>query len=118
MGYWLSAAFFRRLSDNTVYEVLIRLQREFVHPKTGGPSQVHQAGRTWVLIEERKEQAGESMYTGNRPIPQVAVRLKAEGLAVSVKTLYRWQAEGILCGQNLEDLWYRLDCSTAKAPPC
>ena len=56
--------YFRRLSDNTVYEVLIRLQREFVHSEDWRAFQAHQAGRTWVLIEERKEQAGESMYTG------------------------------------------------------
>jgi len=56
------------------------------------------------LAEERKEQAGgKHVYTGNRPIPQVAARLEAEGLSISVKTLYRWQAAGALCGQNLED---------------
>ncbi len=98
--------YFRRLSDNTAYEVLIRLQREFVYSEDWRAflkytkQVVH-----GVLIEERKEQAGgKHVYTGNRPIPQVVVRLKAEGLSISVKTLYCWQAEGILCGQNLEDL--------------
>jgi hypothetical protein len=98
---------FTRLSDHTAYEVLLRLQRGFVYSEDWRAflkytkKVVH-----GVLAEERKEQGGgENAYTANRPISQVAARLKAEGFSISEKTLYRWKAEGILCGQSTEELW-------------
>jgi hypothetical protein len=98
---------FRRLSDNTAYEVLLRLQREFVFSEDWRAFLMYtkQVVRG-VLAEEYKERAGGgNARPVNRPIPQVAAHLKAEGLSISEKTLYRWKAEGILCGKSTEELW-------------
>lgn len=99
-GHWSG------LSDDTAYEVLLRLQRNFVWPEDWRAFLKHtrQVVRG-VLAEEYQGQAGRGKArTGTRLIQQVATRLEAEGLATSEQTLYRWKAKGILYGRNLDEL--------------
>ena len=96
----------RRVSDDTVYKVLLRLQRDFVYAEDWRAflKYAKQVVRG-VLVEERQEQAGRGKArSGDRLIHHVATRLEAEGFSISEQTLYRWKAKGSLCGQNPEDL--------------
>jgi hypothetical protein len=94
------------VSDDTFYKVLLRLQWDFVYAEDWRAflKYAKQVVRG-VLAEDRQERSGGGQArTGNRLIAQVATRLEAEGFSISEQTLYRWQAKGILCGQNPEDL--------------
>ena len=108
----------RRVSDDTVYKVLLRLQRDFVYAEDWRAflKYAKQVMRG-VLAEERQEQAGRGKARpGDQLIQQVATRLEAEGFSISEQTLYRWKAKGSLCGQNPEDLL--VQARTVAEPKC